>query len=66
VASLLFAGYGLGLAAAVGPAGALVFAVVIFAALAGAAALWLTRFRQGPFEWILRSATYWRVQRLRR
>lgn len=66
VASLVFAGYGLGLSGVVGPAGALAFAAAIFAVLAGAAALWLTRFRQGPFEWLLRSATYWRLQPLRR
>jgi uncharacterized protein len=27
---------------------------------------WLDRFRFGPFEWVWRSLTYWRLQPLRR
>jgi uncharacterized protein len=28
--------------------------------------LWLRRFRFGPFEWLWRSLTYWRLQPMRR
>lgn len=66
IASLIFAGYGLGLFGDVGPAAALGLAVAIWLALDLAARWWLRRFRQGPAEWLLRTVTYWRRQPLRR
>jgi uncharacterized protein len=66
IASLIFCGYGLGLIGRIGPAAALALAVGLWLALESLAAVWLTRFRQGPAEWLLRSVTYWRRQGLRR
>lgn len=65
-ASLIFCGYGLGLIGQIGPAAALAVALGLWLALEMLAALWITRYRQGPAEWLLRSLTYWRRQGLRR
>jgi uncharacterized protein len=66
VASLLFNGYGLGLVNRVGPALSLLVAVLIWAGLMWAMRWWRSRFRQGPMEWLLRSATYGRWEPARR
>lgn len=66
IASLLFTGYGLGLAGRTGPAEALGLAVLVYGVLTVAVVLWLRVFRQGPAEWLLRTATYMRRQPLRR
>jgi len=41
-------------------------AVLLFATEAAASGAWLARFRFGPLEWVWRTVTYWRPQRLRR
>jgi uncharacterized protein len=41
-------------------------AVILFGTLATFSRWWLTRFRLGPAEWLLRSLTYARLQPLRR
>ncbi|WP_075299028.1 MULTISPECIES: DUF418 domain-containing protein [unclassified Pseudonocardia] len=46
--------------------GTLAIALAIFALLLVASRWWLRRFRFGPVEWVLRSATYWCRQPLRR
>lgn len=64
-ASLVFAGYGLGL---YDQTGALTIALIgcgIYATIAVLAHLWFRAFRIGPVEWLLRSVTYWRVEPLR-
>jgi uncharacterized protein len=66
VAMLLFTGLGLGLYGRVGPALGLAIAVATWLGFLVFAALWWRAFRFGPFEWLLRSFTYWRVQPLRR
>jgi len=66
VASLIFCGYGLGLLGTIGPLAALGVAVALWTALEICASLWLRRHRQGPAEWLLRSVTYWRRQRMLR
>jgi len=64
-AALLFTGLGLGLHGALGPAAGLAIAVLIWLGFLAFAALWWRAFRFGPFEWLLRSFTYWRWQPLR-
>jgi uncharacterized protein len=66
VAMLLFTGVGLGLYGQVGPALGLAIAVATWLGFLVFAALWWRAFRFGPFEWLLRSFTYWRLQPLRR
>lgn len=65
VASLVFTGYGLGLYGRVGAAAGLALSVAIFALQVPLSAWWLSRFRFGPAEWVLRSFTYGRLQPLR-
>lgn len=38
--------------------------VFVWIAMLAASPLWLTMFRYGPFEWLWRSLTYWRLQPL--
>jgi len=66
VAAILFTGVGFGLYGEVGPALGLVIAVATWLGFLAFAALWWRAFRYGPFEWLLRSFTYWRRQPLRR
>ena len=66
VAMLLFTGVGVGLYGQVGPALGLAIALAIWLGFLVFAALWWRAFRFGPFEWLLRSFTYWRLQPLRR
>jgi uncharacterized protein len=55
--SLVFDGYGLGLRD-LAPIPALAVAVAAFIGFALASQIWLTRFRYGPAEWVLRGLTY--------
>ncbi len=64
--ALIFTSYGLGLFAQVGPAACLAIAVGVAGVLALFSRCWLKRYRFGPLEWLLRSATYWRWQPIRR
>ncbi|HEX6852974.1 MAG TPA: DUF418 domain-containing protein [Candidatus Polarisedimenticolaceae bacterium] len=64
--AFLFYGFGLGLLGRMGPAGCLLFALALYAALAASSRAWLERFRFGPAEWIWRSLTYRRFQPMRR
>lgn len=66
VAVVLFTGLGFGLYGTVGPALGLAIAVLVWLGFLVFAALWWRAFRFGPFEWLLRSFTYWRLQPLRR
>lgn len=45
---------------------AMVLAVAILAVQAVFSRWWLTRFKYGPMEWILRCVTWWSVVQLRR
>jgi len=65
LASLLFMPYGLGLFGELGPATGMLLAPPLWLAIAGIATLWLRQFRLGPFEWALRTLTYWGSQPLR-
>lgn len=51
----IFYGWGLGLYGALGPAAVGAVAVLVYGAIAGLIAFWGRFFRQGPFEWALRS-----------
>lgn len=66
VAAVLFTGLGFGLYGEVGPALGLLIAFATWLGFLVFAAVWWRAFRFGPFEWLLRSFTYWRVQPLRR
>ena len=52
-----FYGFGLGMYRFVGPAGALCFALAVFAVQWALARAWLARFAYGPLEWLWRAAT---------
>ncbi|MFY1619649.1 DUF418 domain-containing protein [Micromonospora sp. WMMD736] len=62
---LVFTGVGLGLAGAVAPPVVLLVAVVIYGVQVAVSAVWLSRFRYGPAEWLLRAWTEQRWPRLR-
>jgi len=62
VLSTIFSGYGLGLWDAVDRATAVVIAFAVTVVLIAALAIWRSRFRLGPFEWVLRSITYARLR----
>lgn len=62
----VFYGWGLGLFGKLHRAELLPFALVAWAVMLLWSKPWLERFRYGPFEWIWRSLTYWRLEPLRR
>jgi uncharacterized protein len=66
IMSLLFHGYGLGLARSTGSSAGVLVCVAVYAALLGFSHLWLSAFRIGPLDWLLRSITEWRWLGLRR
>lgn len=66
VTTTLSYGYGLGWIGTVGPLAGIGLTIVIWLGLALSARVWMSRFRFGPFEWLLRSITYGRRQALRR
>jgi uncharacterized protein len=65
VATTLAYGYGFGLFGDIGPLEGLALSVALWLALCFASLLWLRFARFGPFEWLLRSFTYRRMQPLR-
>jgi uncharacterized protein len=60
IMSLLYHGYGLGLAGWLTSAGSVLVCLAVYAALVALSRLWLSVFRVGPLEWVLRSFTEWR------
>ena len=62
IGTFIFYGYGLGRLGQIGAAGAVLLALLVFAAQVGVAALWLRSFRFGPVEWLWRSLTYGQLQ----
>ena len=58
LASLVFYGYGLGLAGELGRAAQLGFVLLVFALQLLFAHWWLARFQFGPMEWLWRAGTY--------
>jgi uncharacterized protein len=65
VCTLIFTGYGLGYAGAVGVVGGLLLACLIFVVQIGISTVWLQHFRFGPAEWLWRSLTYGTRQPMR-
>ena len=66
IATLLFYGYGLGLARRVSPSLALLIAAAILAGQVLISGWWMRRYRFGPAEWLWRTLTYGARQPLRR
>jgi len=66
VASVLFLGWGFGLAGQFNYAEQLVIVVAIWAVQLALSPVWLAHYRFGPAEWLWRSLTYWQRQPLRR
>lgn len=64
VATLIFYGYGLGLYGEFDPALGLALAIGIFLVQVRLSAWWFKRYRFGPVEWIWRTLTYGKRQRM--
>ena len=62
---VIFSGFGLALWGSLSLAGLWLTAAVIWAIEMAFAAVWLSRFSMGPFEWVWRSLTYGRPPSLR-
>jgi uncharacterized protein len=65
-ASVLFLGWGFGLAGQLDYAEQLGVVAMIWAAQLALSPIWLARHRFGPAEWLWRSLTYWQRQPMRR
>ena len=66
VTSIVFLGWGFGLAGRLDYAGQLVFVAAVWLVQLIVSPLWLARFRFGPAEWLWRSLTYGERQPMRR
>ena len=62
----IFCNPGLGLCGQVERTGQFLIVVAIWVFQFWYSGLWLKHFRFGPFEWLWRSLTYWKIQPLRR
>jgi uncharacterized protein len=66
VTSIVFLGWGLGLAGRFDYAGQLIVVAAIWAIQLALSPVWLRRYRFGPAEWCWRSLTYWQRQPMRK
>jgi len=66
ICTTLFYGHGFGLYGSVERTGQILIVFAIWAVQLLWSPWWLARFRFGPFEWLWRSLTYWRLQPMRR
>lgn len=66
IATFIFYGYGLGLFATVGRAEQLLYVLGIWIFQIIFSHWWLKQFRFGPFEWLWRSLTYWKMQKMKK
>jgi uncharacterized protein len=66
ITSVVFLGWGFGLAGRFDYAQQLIIVVAIWAFQLVVSQAWLGRYRFGPAEWLWRSLTYWLVQPMRR
>jgi uncharacterized protein len=66
IASILFLGWGFGLAGRFDYFGQLGIVAGIWTLQLIVSPLWLRRYRFGPAEWLWRSLTYWQLQPMRR
>ena len=62
LATAIFYGHGLGLYGSVERVGQIGIVVAIWAFQLVVSSLWLRYYRFGPFEWLWRSLSYWRLQ----
>jgi uncharacterized protein len=65
IASVLFLGWGFGLAGRFDYAAQLLIVVAMWTVQLVMSPIWLQHFRYGPAEWLWRSLTYGRVQPMR-
>lgn len=65
ICTTLFYSYGFGLLGKVEVWQGIILTIVIFALQIPFSKWWLKRFRYGPFEWLWRSLTYWKLQPFR-
>jgi len=65
ITSIIFLGWGFGLAGRFDYAGQFVIVVAIWALQLAWSPVWLQRYRFGPAEWLWRSLTYWKRQPMR-
>ncbi|HSC29406.1 MAG TPA: DUF418 domain-containing protein [Vicinamibacterales bacterium] len=66
IASIVFLGWGFGLAGRLDYAQQLLFVAAVWALQLAVSPVWLRQYRFGPAEWLWRSLTYWRLQPMRR
>lgn len=66
ICTTLFYGYGFRLYSKIGIAGGILLTMVIYAIQIPLSKWWLSRFRFGPMEWLWRSATYLKLQPMRK
>ncbi len=66
VMSALCAGWGLSLFGQFGAAQRWTLVLLVWALILAWSQPWLTRYRQGPLEWLWRSLTEWRILRIHR
>ena len=66
VMAALCYGWGLGLFGQFGAAQRWTLVLLVWALILAWSQPWLTRYRQGPLEWLWRSLTEWRVLPFRR
>jgi len=66
ICTTLFYGYGFGLFEKITVWQGLLLSFVIFGLQIPFSRWWLAKFNFGPFEWLWRSLTYWKVQPLRK
>lgn len=65
VLTLLAYGWGLGLALKLNGFQVLGISVLLYVAQVILSGLWLSKFKYGPFEWIWRCITYWKILSIR-
>ena len=66
ISTFIFYGYGFGLFGTVGRAGQWWFIIGIWIVQILFSRWWLQHFQFGPFEWLWRSLTYWKLQPFRK
>ena len=66
ITSLIFLGWGLGLAGRLDYAQQLLFVAAVWTFQLVVSPIWLRQYRFGPAEWLWRSLTYWKRQPMRR
>jgi uncharacterized protein len=66
ICTAIFYGHGVGLFGSVERTGQIAIVAAVWVFLLVLCPIWMRHFRFGPFEWLWRSLTYWKLQPLRR